>query len=74
MTSYERDHCVAPFPRSGDPGSIDPGDTDHLERFIIEKVSYRMDDASTAMSLREKGPAAMAESDTEDLEGAIAAA
>ena len=48
---------------AGDCVALVPDGSTNLEKFIVEKVGYRMDDASTQLTLRAQGPIAMAESD-----------
>jgi hypothetical protein len=52
---------------AGDVVALIPDGSDHLENFIIEKVDYRMDDASTTITLRAQGPEALAESEEEQV-------
>jgi hypothetical protein len=52
---------------AGDCVALVADDTKRLEKFIVERVSYKMDDAQTALSMRTSGPAALSESDEEQI-------
>lgn len=52
---------------AGDCISLIPDGKDHQENFVIEKVGYRMDDASTEITMRAQGPLALVESEVETI-------
>jgi hypothetical protein len=47
----------------GDCLALRPDDAPNLQNFILESVSYSIDDASTSMTMRTQGPEALAETD-----------
>lgn len=55
---------------AGDCIELIPDGSDHRENFVIEKVGYDMDDASTQITLRAQGPMALVESEGEEITGA----
>lgn len=46
---------------AGDCLALIPDGSKHLEKFIVENVSYRIDDAATDIQMRTQGPPAFAE-------------